>query len=109
MDERSSFAQQLYDVADAGFKATLSDHCPVSIVLTLGDSGGSTEDPSNPDDPPGTLVIKGNINSEGKKLYHLPTCPSYEATQIDEAKGERMFATEAEAIAGGWQKSGNCP
>jgi Endonuclease/Exonuclease/phosphatase family len=105
----SSFAQQLYEAADAGFKATLSDHCPVSVVITPGGSGDNPEGPTHPDEPAGTLLIKGNINSAGKKLYHLPNCPSYEEVQIDESKGERFFASEAEAATAGWQKAGNCP
>jgi hypothetical protein len=52
--------------------------------------------------------IKGNIN-DGKKLYHLPECPSYKSTKIDESKGERLFATAAEAEAAGWSKAQNCP
>src|SRR3546814_15706445 len=28
--------------------------------------------------------IKGNINSRGKRLYHMPDDPSYHATRIDE-------------------------
>jgi micrococcal nuclease len=53
-------------------------------------------------------VIKGNINSEGQKIYHLPNCSYYSKTQIDTARGERWFCTEAEAIKAGWRKAGNC-
>lgn len=56
----------------------------------------------------GAACIKGNINSEGVKLYHLPVgCPSYKTTDIDKA-GEQMFVSEADAIAAGWNKAGNC-
>jgi micrococcal nuclease len=53
-------------------------------------------------------VIKGNISQNGQ-LYHLPGCPSYGATKISESKGERWFCSEAEAVAAGWTKAGNCP
>jgi len=49
--------------------------------------------------------IKGNISSAGEKIYHVPGGAFYEDTQIDEAKGERWFCTEAEAVAAGWRKS----
>lgn len=54
-------------------------------------------------------VIKGNINNEGEKIYHLPNCPYYNKTKIDESRGERWFCTEEEAIKAGWRKALNCP
>lgn len=57
----------------------------------------------------GSACIKGNINSDGKKLYHFPGCPSYNATKIDTSKGERWFTSSAEAEAAGWTRAGNCP
>lgn len=53
-------------------------------------------------------VIKGNISDNGY-VYHLPECNGYSNVRIDESKGEKWFCTEAEAIAAGWRKSGNCP
>jgi endonuclease YncB( thermonuclease family) len=47
--------------------------------------------------------IKGNINGEGERIYHVPGSSSYADTVIDGAKGERWFCTEAEARAGGWR------
>jgi endonuclease YncB( thermonuclease family) len=47
--------------------------------------------------------IKGNINSEGERIYHVPGSPSYDDTVIDESKGERWFRTESEARASGWR------
>lgn len=52
-------------------------------------------------------LIKGNINTQGKKIYHLPGKGSYDDTVIDESQGEKWFATEEEAKAAGWQKAGN--
>lgn len=51
------------------------------------------------------LLIKGNINSRGEKIYHLPGGQFYDKVQIDESKGERWFNTEKEAIQAGWRKS----
>ncbi|KKI93966.1 nuclease [Bacillus sp. SA1-12] len=43
-------------------------------------------------------TIKGNINSKGEKIYHTVDSPSYKVT-----KPEKMFCTEAEAIADGFR------
>ena len=51
-------------------------------------------------------VIKGNISvNTGERIYHVPGGEFYDETVIDEAKGERWFCTEAEAVAAGWRKS----
>ena len=48
-------------------------------------------------------LIKGNIGSQGDKIYHVPGSPYYERTVIDESQGERWFCTEEEALAAGWR------
>lgn len=48
-------------------------------------------------------LIKGNINSKGKKIYHVPGSHAYRVTQIDEVAGERWFCTEGDALRAGWQ------
>ncbi len=52
---------------------------------------------------PAGAAIKGNINSKGEKIYHVPGTSKYDATRIDESKGERWFATEDEATEAGWR------
>lgn len=47
--------------------------------------------------------IKGNVNGEGERIYHVPGAPSYESTVVDESRGERWFCTEAEARREGWR------
>jgi len=47
--------------------------------------------------------IKGNINSKGDRIYHLPGTSWYGRTKINEAKGERWFCTEKGAKAAGWR------
>ncbi len=48
--------------------------------------------------------IKGNISvGSGEHIYHTPWSANYDRTVIDEAKGERWFCNEAEAIAAGWR------
>lgn len=118
-----TFKEHVFDPSDSSF--TLSDHCPISIDFVpkfsvptnetrLDPSGPATTGAAAPPAPTtaGTSseagLIKGNIASSGKKLYHLPHCPGYKATRIDQHKGERFFATEVEARAAGWVKAGNC-
>lgn len=47
--------------------------------------------------------IKGNINSKGERIYHMPGQQHYDRTVIDESKGERWFCSAAEAEAAGWR------
>lgn len=49
------------------------------------------------------IAIKGNINSKGEKIYHVPGSAKYDATKIDESVGERWFGSEDEAVAAGWR------
>ena len=56
--------------------------------------------------PPGACRIKGNISKKGQ-IFHLPGARDYARTRIDEARGERWFCTEAEAIAAGWRPVGS--
>lgn len=44
--------------------------------------------------------IKGNINKQGDKIYHLPGSPSYAET-----KAEVWFCTEKEAMEAGFRKA----
>jgi len=52
--------------------------------------------------------IKGNINASGDKIYHTSDCSLYNETIINEAKGEKWFCSEKEAVAAGWRKALNC-
>ncbi|MFJ8066502.1 thermonuclease family protein [Psychrobacillus sp. NPDC096426] len=46
-------------------------------------------------------IIKGNINRQGKKIYHIPSGKYYEMT-----KPEEWFCTEEDAVKAGFKKSG---
>jgi len=48
-------------------------------------------------------AIKGNVNRAGDRIYHVPGAPSYEATRIDTARGERWFCSEEQALGAGWR------
>lgn len=49
--------------------------------------------------------IKGNINSKGEKIYHMPGQQFYDRTEIDESKGEKYFCSREEAEAHGFRPS----
>jgi hypothetical protein len=49
--------------------------------------------------------IKGNISTQGEKVYRTPWSPLYDRTRIDVSVGERWFCDEAEALAAGWRPS----
>ena len=70
-------------------------------------SGQKTPAPQPTPSPTSTAncKIKGNINSKGEKIYHMPGQKYYDATKIDTSKGERYFCTEQEAVNAGWRKS----
>jgi micrococcal nuclease len=51
-------------------------------------------------DENGRGLIKGNINSKGEKIYHLPGDAAY-----DQTKPEEWFRTEKEAIEAGYRKA----
>jgi micrococcal nuclease len=55
--------------------------------------------------PPAGCRIKGNISSDGDKVYHVPGQKYYEQTVIEPEKGERWFCSEEEAVAAGWRRS----
>ncbi|GAA4890047.1 thermonuclease family protein [Tessaracoccus lubricantis] len=51
----------------------------------------------------GDCVIKGNINREGERIYHVPGQEYYDRTKIDVVDGEQWFCTPEEAEAAGWR------
>lgn len=56
-----------------------------------------------PPDP--SCAIKGNVNSRGEKIYHLPGQRDYHRTNIKPEEGDRWFCTEEEARAAGFRRA----
>lgn len=52
---------------------------------------------------PGRCSIKGNINREGEKIYHVPGSKYYDDTVITPDTGERWFCSVDEAVMAGWR------
>ncbi|CAB1242843.1 TNase-like domain-containing protein [Clostridiaceae bacterium BL-3] len=61
-------------------------------------SSGSSSSSQGSTAPSASGKIKGNINSKGEKIYHLPGDPYYDRTNAEE-----YFNTEAEAQAAGYR------
>lgn len=60
-------------------------------------------DPPASGESTGRCDIKGNINGDGEKIYHVPGARSYDKTKISPGKGERMFCSISDAEAAGWR------
>ena len=61
---------------------------------------------SKPNTAPDGCGIKGNINRDGVRIYHMPGQQHYSRTRINTGTGERWFCSEAEAQAAGWRRAG---
>ena len=57
---------------------------------------------TNQQSPATGCLIKGNISKSGK-IYHVPGSRWYDATKIDEGKGERWFCGVEDAVRAGWR------
>jgi uncharacterized protein YraI len=75
-----------------------------------GNSGGNTDNPfqcaggcATPPDP--SCAIKGNVNSKGERIYHVPGGAFYNRTNIKPEEGDRWFCTTAEAQEAGFRPS----
>jgi hypothetical protein len=55
--------------------------------------------------PHADCPIKGNVNSKGRRIYHMPGQADYARTVIRPATGERWFCDEATARAAGWRRA----
>jgi hypothetical protein len=49
--------------------------------------------------------IKGNINAEGERIYHMPGQRHYDDAAVSRLFGERYFCSETEARRAGWRRS----
>jgi len=53
--------------------------------------------------PDSACPIKGNINARGDRIFYTPASRHYRKTVVNQARGERWFCDEADAIAAGWR------
>jgi endonuclease YncB( thermonuclease family) len=55
--------------------------------------------------PSPECTIKGNVNRNGERIYHLPNQRFYARIKMDEGDGKRWFCTPEEAEAAGWRRA----
>ncbi|QNA83797.1 thermonuclease family protein [Sphingomonas sp. So64.6b] len=53
--------------------------------------------------PDPRCTIKGNINTKGDRIYHLPGSRDYPDVRIDLRHGERWFCSVSDASKAGWR------
>ena len=73
---------------------TVVTYLPVEICRT----DRILRDPPHPD-----CTIKGALSPDGSRYFYVPGDRLYAAVAVDPARGERWFATAAEAIGAGWR------
>lgn len=108
--------QQVFSTADQQARAnpigllsipSSPDASPQPADISNTQGAASLACPAGCTDPPPGCQIKGNINSEGVKIYHVPGSNSYDQTIISPHKGELWFCSEADALANGWRAPKN--
>lgn len=115
---RVEFPRQILNMDHETARDRVSDHIPVYVTLSAGASSRFAANdfegarsaawlatpirPVASEKPEAAGPIIGNMRS---KIYHLPGCPSYEAVG---EHNRRPFASEAEAVAAGFRRAGNC-
>lgn len=78
------------------YEATATARAEMALLPTL------TPEPA----PTVCDSIKGNIDAQGRKIYHTADSPNFSQVLINKP-GEQYFCTEADAEAAGFVKSGN--
>lgn len=69
----------------------------VALMLSMSISSASAQQ--------GDCNIKGNVSTQGERIYHVPGQKYYDDTRISASHGERWFCSEEEARAAGWRRS----
>lgn len=82
-------------------RAPSATHTPQPVTTP---APGSARCPDGCITPPAPVCeIKGNVNSSGEKIYHMPGGALYGRTVINPAEGDRWFCTPTEAEAAGFR------
>jgi endonuclease YncB( thermonuclease family) len=55
--------------------------------------------------PSPECTIKGNVNHNGERIYHMPDQQFYPRIRMDVGGGKRWFCTPEEAEAAGWHRA----
>jgi endonuclease YncB( thermonuclease family) len=73
-----------------------------SLVVPIAAQAMLLEPASAAEAPSPNCTIKGNVNRQGERIYHMPGGLSYAKVNMN-APGKRWFCTEEEAKAAGWR------
>jgi hypothetical protein len=55
--------------------------------------------------PSPECTIKGNVNRNGERIYHMQNQQFYARIKMDKGSGRRWFCTPDEAEAAGWRRA----
>lgn len=86
-----------FGIADADFGSIFSN------VATFFQS--SQNDGPGRTSPSRDCQIKGNVSSNGQKIFHVPGGRYFEGVKIEPQKGEAYFCTESEAQSAGFRRA----
>lgn len=84
--------QVLVDAGSEAFQTTIE-----SRLELAGDPGSGGAEVAR------LCPVKGNVNSSGRRVYHVPGGSHYDRLNLDPVEGDRCFATEADAEAAGFR------
>lgn len=73
----------------------------VLVAFAPAAAGADCKPPEKPAPP--DCRIKGNINRDGERIYHVPGKSRWYTRTCINRPGERWFCSEAEARAAGWR------
>jgi endonuclease YncB( thermonuclease family) len=77
-----------------------------SLLLPHSERPQSNQTAQSPQDTPSTAcLIKGNVNENGERIYHMPGQAFYDRVRMDLGHGKRWFCTAEEAEAAGWRRA----
>lgn len=106
LQDAQTLEQGLWSPTGCNGKRTLSE--PAASPVTVQPEETRAAAPAVDPDLTAECAIKGNINREGERIYHLPgPSPSYDDTIIDESAGEQCFCSAEAAEAAGWRAPDN--
>ncbi|WP_246206953.1 phospholipase D-like domain-containing protein [Methylocystis heyeri] len=85
-------------------KAVAAFEARFDAIWTAADPWTASAGAPAPERGGAACAIKGNVNSRGERIYHLPNGRGYARVTM-KGDGKRWFCSEAQAVAAGWRKA----
>jgi hypothetical protein len=112
LDEpQGGFADRVSETASGAVAATRrAAQAPIDRIRSIVGDSNQESDVAAASDGDGQTApsvaarigdVKGNVNRDGEKIYHLPGDPAYQRTRAEE-----MFTSAEEAEAAGYRRAG---